>query len=228
MNSQLPHRVGDKLHGSVPSLEDEAHGEAQLNAHHQRAETNDGPSLERIVLETVGLQWASQQAALDCLLRRVDGVESVEVNPVSQTATVAYDPTRTDLATMREAVHECGQTCAGESVPHHVCDPMQRAQAAATATAHLGHHEPPLDEPSDTMSHAGHVAPARHAQPAGASPHEMMGHGGHGAMSMDDMVADMRRRFLVAALFSIPILLWSPIGRDVIGFDRRCTVRAAR
>jgi Cu2+-exporting ATPase len=190
-----------------------------LNAHHQRAETKDGPSLERIVLETVGLQWASQQAALDCLLRRVDGVESVEVNPVSQTATVAYDPTRTDLATMREAVHECGQTCAGESVPHHVCDPMQRAQSAATATAHLGHHEQPLDEPSDTMSHAGHVAPARHAQPAGASPHEMMGHGGHGAMSMDDMVADMRRRFLVAALFSIPILLWSPIGRDVIGFD---------
>jgi Cu2+-exporting ATPase len=47
----------------------------------------------------------------------------------------------------------------------------------------------------------------------------MMGHGGHGAMSMADMVADMRRRFLVAALFSIPILLWSPIGRDVIGFE---------
>jgi P-type Cu2+ transporter len=28
----------------------------------------------------------------------------------------------------------------------------------------------------------------------------------------------MRNRFLVAALFSIPILLWSPIGRDVLGF----------
>ena len=41
-----------------------------------------------------------------------------------------------------------------------------------------------------------------------------MGHGGHHAgMSMDDMVRDMRNRFLVAALLSIPILLWSPIGR---------------
>ena len=50
------------------------------------------------------------------------------------------------------------------------------------------------------------------------SPHEVMGHGGHAAMSMDAMVADMRRRFLVAALFSIPIVLWSPIGRDVLGF----------
>src|SRR3546814_17483460 len=46
-----------------------------------------------------------------------------------------------------------------------------------------------------------------------------MGHGGQGAMSMEDVVADMRRRFVVAALFSVPILLWSPIGRDVIGFE---------
>jgi hypothetical protein len=47
-----------------------------------------------------------------------------------------------------------------------------------------------------------------------------MGHGGHHAgMSMDDMVRDMRNRFLVAALLSIPTLLWSPIGRQVIGFS---------
>ncbi|MGQ0803285.1 MAG: heavy metal translocating P-type ATPase [Actinomycetota bacterium] len=50
------------------------------------------------------------------------------------------------------------------------------------------------------------------------SAEQVMGHGGH-AMSMDAMVADMRNRFLVAALFSIPIVLWSPIGRDVIGFE---------
>lgn len=35
---------------------------------------------------------------------------------------------------------------------------------------------------------------------------------------MGDMVTDMRRRFTVAAVFSVPILLWSPIGRDVLGF----------
>jgi len=45
-----------------------------------------------------------------------------------------------------------------------------------------------------------------------------MGHGGHAGMSMAAMVADMRNRFLVAAVFSVPILLWSPIGRDVLGF----------
>jgi Cu2+-exporting ATPase len=49
-----------------------------------------------------------------------------------------------------------------------------------------------------------------------------MGHGGHGhhggGMSMDAMVRDMRNRFLVAAVLSVPILLWSPIGREVLGF----------
>jgi Cu2+-exporting ATPase len=47
----------------------------------------------------------------------------------------------------------------------------------------------------------------------------MMAHGGHGGMSMEAMVIDMRNRFLVAAIFSIPILLWSPIGREVLGFE---------
>lgn len=53
---------------------------------------------------------------------------------------------------------------------------------------------------------------------AAPSPHEAMGHGGHGAMSMDAMVRDMRNRFLVALLVSIPIMLWSPMGRDMFGF----------
>jgi P-type Cu2+ transporter len=50
-------------------------------------------------------------------------------------------------------------------------------------------------------------------------PHEGMGHHEHGDLSMDEMVRDMRNRFLVAAIFSVPILLWSPIGRDVLNFD---------
>lgn len=54
-----------------------------------------------------------------------------------------------------------------------------------------------------------------HAAP---TPHEMMGHGGHAGMSMDQMVRDMRNRFLVALVLSIPIMLWSPMGRDMFGF----------
>src|SRR3982074_3208725 len=72
------------------------------------------------------------------------------------------------------------------------------------------------------------------------TPHEVMGHGGAGGrsmerhghhrrntllvgcaggvMSMDAMVHDMRNRFLVAAVMSVPILLWSSIGRQVLHF----------
>ncbi len=51
------------------------------------------------------------------------------------------------------------------------------------------------------------------------SPNDAMGHGSHhSGMSIADMAKDMRRRFLVAAVLSVPILLWSPIGRNVLGF----------
>ena len=68
-------------------------------------------------------------------------------------------------------------------------------------------------EDHDTKT-AGHVA----QNPQMGSPHEMMGHGGDASMSMDAMVRDMRNRFLVAAVLSVPILLWSSIGRQVLHF----------
>ena len=76
---------------------------------------------------------------------------------------------------------------------------------------------------ADPMAEPTGVAAEEHADHAahrGApSPHEAMGHGGHhGSGSMDDMVRDMRTRFLVAALLSIPITLYSMIGRDFLGF----------
>jgi len=71
----------------------------------------------------------------------------------------------------------------------------------------------------DGQSVPGHVCdpeamPGEPQEPARADAHEH-----HGGMSMDAMVVDMRNRFLVAAVFSIPIVLWSAIGRDVLGFE---------
>src|SRR6478672_11803520 len=57
-----------------------------------------------------------------------------------------------------------------------------------------------------------------HAGAATRSPHEVMEHGRNAGMSMDAMVLDMRNRFLVAAGLSVPILLWSAIGRQVLHF----------
>ncbi len=161
------------------------------------------PGHARVVLETMGIQWATEQSVVECVLARVPGVHSIEVNPVAQTATVTYDPSATSVRQLRSRIEDCGYACAGESVPTHCCDPMANADRGSDEV---------VSGPRRGEGHAR--APA-----AAPSAHEMMGHGGHGTTSMDAMVADMRRRFLVAAAFSIPILLWSPIGRDVLSFD---------
>ncbi|WP_406279129.1 heavy metal translocating P-type ATPase [Streptomyces sp. NBC_00191] len=180
-----------------------------------------------------GLSWASQQSTVDAVLGRRPGVLQVEVNPVAQSATVAFDPRRTSLAELRRWVEECGYHCAGQSVPSHVCDPMSEpdppadvAEVAEVAeNRHVAHESRTMREaaPAVPPERAEHVERAAREAPTEAeqvpSPHELMGHGAHEAMSMAAMVADMRNRFLVALLFSIPIVIWSPIGEDVLGLD---------
>jgi len=72
----------------------------------------------------------------------------------------------------------------------------------------------PMDHSKMDHSTMGAVKGA----PPERSMQDTMGHGGHGGMSMDGMIKDMRNRFILAAVLSIPITLWSPIGRDVFGF----------
>ena len=179
-----------------------------------------------VVLDVRGLQWATEQHVVAAVLCRRPGVLGVEVNPVAQTATVTFDRARTSLPQLRDWVRECRYHCVGQSVPAHICDPMRmgcdhdqpdhHGQPPATAQAPPGppprgvEHDRPQGRPAGHEAHPGQAA-------GGASPRESMGHGGHAGMSMASMVADMRNRFLVAALFSIPILVWSPIGRQVFG-----------
>jgi Cu2+-exporting ATPase len=169
------------------------------------------------VLEVSGMLRASEKNVVEAVLGRRPGVHTVEANPVAQTATVTFNPEVTSVAELRDWVRDCGYHCRGQSVPEHVCDPLLEpaadppAQAAEAAREHAEHAASPPEQPEQPAAHAHVSAPL--------SPHEAMGHGGHGAMSMADMVRDMRNRFLVAFLFSVPVVLWSPIGRDVLGFD---------
>ncbi len=187
-------------------------------------------------LDASGVQWASSKAVAEKILRQRPGVMDVSVNPVSQTATVTYDTAITDVGELAQWIRDCGLHCAGESLPDHLCD-VEAAPAAghdghahhvteapASHTEHSMHqmHSPAGDASAavgpDQDPHAEHAGHAGHTEAPTASPHDVMGHGGHSGMSMADMVADMRNRFLVAALLSVPILMWSPIGREVFGF----------
>jgi Cu2+-exporting ATPase len=193
-----------------------------------------------VVLHVGGLGWASEKAVVERVLGRRPAVQAVEANPVSQTATVTFDTAQTSVAELCRWVEECGYDCVGQSVPSCLCDPMAEPDAvdgneptgdaegagAAVAVAPVREKYPPSPAPPAARpsaaagemptEHGGHEVAAGEGAP---SPQEMMGHGGAAGMSMDAMVADMRNRFLVAAIFSVPILLWSPIGRSVLGFS---------
>ena len=163
------------------------------------------PVPESVVLEVGGLQWSTSAAVVESALMRRPGVTAVQANAVNQTATVTYNPAMTSVGQLTDWVRDCGFHCAGRSVPDHICDPMSEPSG------------PPAEHAADHMAPGEHDG---HAHGAGMrrTPHEMMGHGGHAGMSMDAMVRDMRNRFLVALVLSIPIMLFSPMGRDMLGF----------
>jgi Cu2+-exporting ATPase len=144
---------------------------------------------QKVVLHVGGLHYAGEKGVVEEVLGRRRGVVGVEANPLAQTATVLFDPERTSVEELRRWVEECGYHCAGQSVPGHVCDPLVH----------------PDQGPHD-------AAAVRRADDAHGH-----GHGGHAGMSMAAMVRDMRNRFLVAVLFTLPIVAWSTVGTSLLG-----------
>ena len=193
------------------------------------------------VIEVSGVQWASSKSVAEAVLSRRPGVLAVNSNPVSQTATITYDVDRTSVAELTGWVRACGYHCAGRSVPDHLCDPM--AEPGPPLPARINNHGAAEGASFvtggagvDELGRAGDLDPRGNgdgdgdgdwdgsggARGAGQhrTPQDAMGHGGHhGGMSMDAMVRDMRNRFVVAAVLSVPVLLFSPIGREVFGFS---------
>jgi Cu2+-exporting ATPase len=183
-------------------------------------------TVKTTVLEAGGLHWATSVAVVENVLARRPGVLGVQANAVAQTATVRYDSARTSVAQLSGWIRDCGYHCAGQSLPDHLCDPMVEPA------------DPPAVYPGPRTRHGDHAAAVgvrpvmedtqcadvpvphhEHRTHEGRTPQDVMGHGGHHAgMYLDDMVRDMRNRFVVAAVLSIPILLWSPIGREVLRF----------
>ena len=122
----------------------------------------------------------------------VPGVESVTVNFAAGSATVRYDETRLEVADIKSAVRQRGyESAAPGTVP--VAPATASAAAAPDAAAPAG------------KGHEGHAAPpAKAAEMA----HEM----GHAGTDLPAMVRDMRNRFWICLVFSVPIFFYSPMG----------------
>ena len=119
-------------------------------------------------------------------LRSLPGVHSANVNYASGSATLSFNAEQTSLADIEARIRECGYHCGGEVLPAHLCA-AGGAAAPASHTAHAAHRPASHDEMAHEMGHA-----------AGMDAHAM--------------ARDMRNRFWVALLFSIPVFLLSPMG----------------
>src|SRR4051794_36245748 len=149
------------------------------------------PPHQTVVLHVGGLHYASEKNVVEQVLAHRPGVLAVEANPVAQTATVTFDPAETSVEDLRGWVEQCGYHCAGQSTPGHICDPLVDPD-------HGPHDHAAVERADDAHGH---------------------GHGGHAGMSMAAMERDMRNRFLVALVFTVPTVLWSMVGTKLLGTE---------
>ena len=143
-------------------------------------------------------------------VRSLDGVRAAELDYRRGELRVAFDPDRTDEEAVREAVRERGYRCEG--------DP------SGTTTGRL--------------AHAAQLAPItcgtkcdrmQYELPhtRGDEEHHDPSHAGEGGMSHDmsdptmaaAMERDMRNRFFVALVLTIPVILLSPLAVNTFGLE---------
>ncbi len=170
--------------------------------------------MKTVTLPVKGLNFAGCGREIEKRLGRLEPLRSVEASYVSQSVTITYDETRLSLAQVREMVRDCGFACG---------EPLSAGSPASTAAWYDGVHPHEQDEQqASTLLYPG-KAPA---QP-GVETHEAMDHGtatGMGAMTHDmsdpamarEMEADMRRRFFVSLVLTIPIILYSSLGTTLL------------
>ncbi|MCB2176405.1 MAG: heavy metal translocating P-type ATPase [Actinomycetales bacterium] len=174
-----------------------------------------------VTMDVRGLGWATSAGVVEATLARQPGVISVRANAANQTATVDFDPAKVTADDLTGWIRACGLHCAGRAVPDHLCDPVREVGPLPSIrvpgggpAAHDHEHHPAH---GTRRASADAVDPHQHGPVAAGTEHGSAGHA-HGAMSMAAMVRDMRNRFLLAAALSVPIALWSPVGRQALSF----------
>ncbi len=92
------------------------------------------------------------------------------------------------------------------------------AHAGMDHTTHAGHAAMPAAPPVGSHAAMDHGAHAGHARPAGLSAVEdHSAHGGRAGMTAVDMERDMRNRFFVSLVLTVPVFLFSHLATEILG-----------
>src|SRR6266705_689167 len=162
-------------------------------------------TMKTAMLPVKGLNFAGCAREIEKHLGKLASIAHFEAIYVTQTATITYDETQLDEAQLREMVKECGFACGAPLTTF----TFSGSIATASPPTEAARAQTPMAHPA--MEHHAHAeAPAK--TDMGAMDHGMMGHDmGDPAMARA-MEADMRHRFFVSLLLTIPVVLYSPLG----------------
>ncbi len=186
--------------------------------------------MKEAILEVNGLLSVGCARNVERALMKIPGVHHASANYLNSTALVHYDSAVVKLEDLQAAVAECGYVCRGESMPDHA---MYVGLLAQTAHSHEGMPKPQapttesITRATSAHEHAIHTAPSKPvtpARPTGHEGHAVTGaamdhsaHGGRAGMTDADMERDMRNRFLVSLVLTVPVFLFSHLATQILG-----------
>ncbi len=187
MTGQDPGQRGSAgdLHALVGPVEASTH---TMDAH--------APSSRSHAWPIGGMVSAGCARTLEQTIAQLPGVRAADASFAASRLKVDYDPAQVDASRIAEAIRRCGFECATNGHRD-----VAHAHDGHTHAHHHAHADETGREQPAAGSHADHAADAGDA-------HAGMHHGG----DLHAAARDMRRRFLVALAFAIPVFLWSPMG----------------
>jgi Cu2+-exporting ATPase len=176
-------------------------------------EAAGGKDMKTSVIDVPEMLAVLSLSEVESRIRLVPGVESVKVSAATGSATVRYDETRLEVGDIASAIdHRQDKPRAAAGEGDGPSDPPERtAPAVDPVEAAPNSHRKTGAAPSPhaAEAHTGHPAPP--GKPAkSAEMAEEMGHGD--GMDLPTMVRNMRNRFWIALVFTVPILVYAPIG----------------
>ena len=184
-------------------------------------------TMKTVVLSIDGMMSICDGLGVEKRLLNYPGVKDIQANFITGTATVKYDESKVTLEEIKKLISECSYHCSGEQVPPHIISkPLDPPDSHSAATAYqsrsnatqlqlkedVSSHASSTTHKEVSTEHAGHDKAAGMGSQQDATAHEM-GHGGR--MSMEELVRDMRRRFIVALVLAIPVFIYSPLFTQV-------------
>lgn len=182
--------------------------------------------MKTVTVPIKGLNFAGCTYDLEKGLGKLEPIKEVEASYATQTATITYDETRLSEAQLQALIQKCGFDC---NAP--ITESSTQTAPATKGSTHAGHgsssvqqrnrHQPGAMAGMDMSTSSTQLPAATSGQRARPAGHpkghkqgmgdEMMDHGDAKAME-----ADIRWRFFVALILTLPVFFYSPLALNLL------------